>query len=601
MAEEQPCSPEAGHGGGSRAVLVPIIGLLAVSTAVFALLWLLHPLAGRAGRGAGRRIEARSRGRALRLVEASGRGVDRPRVAVETRLASRQFDELLKEFLALAQSAAGREQAEAFFQSEAARGATPPVAFTFPRRSGPETLTVYAIDARRRLCYCRLASTGEALAVRAEAYEKLAHKLAAMGGGTVGRFALPYYVSLEAPLRERLGKLGGSLVVTTVAADVPRALKADIAGMASREIASALARPDPATVILGLRLPREIAMARGLAEAMARGSEQVSARHMDATTQRKAVQELAASIGRRADDLDDALVLQHGERARVVPASEMVGRSGGGTAGAARFVGESVVAKALDALLSERGLLCFTEGHGERRVGDASKDGISRAVAQLKGRGFRATALDLARDATVPPECTVLVIPGPQRPFGAEAEKAITRHLARGGRLALLLDPPRSPLVLGGLLKRYGITVPKPTEPLVASRSDLEPGLLVVHVDRGLDFTKQWSRGPAVFLTACELVVGTPASDALEALVVARSLDAPTLPQAPNLREGSRSAAAKPPPCLIAAVRPKSGGRGGPKLLVFGDVDAFSNRVLASSVAPGNLPLLLDALLWLAE
>ena len=155
--------------GGTPVVLYPLIGLLAVSTGVFALLWLSGPLGeGPAGgNGGGRTIEARSGSRGLRVAE--GGAADRPALAVEARLPSRDFEELAEELGKLAGSQAAAGQAKEFFASPYGRAATPPVSFTFPGRGGRQTLEVYALDARRQLCYCRLAGTKAPVAVRAEA------------------------------------------------------------------------------------------------------------------------------------------------------------------------------------------------------------------------------------------------------------------------------------------------------------------------------------------------------------------------------------------------------------------------------------------------
>jgi hypothetical protein len=148
-----------------------------------------------------------------------------------------------------------------------------------------------------------------------------------------------------------------------------------------------------------------------------------------------------------------------------------------------------------------------------------------------------------------------------------------------------MLDPPTSPAVLADLLKRYGITVPEPTQAVRATAARFQdPRIVEVELNRKLDFVKRWTQEPCVFVTACELVVTPPPENApYEVLRVARLAET---------EAGTKS------PCLIAAVLPAAKAKG-PKMLVLGDVDAFSNQIVRQ--IPSCADLLLDALTWLAE
>ncbi|NQT53188.1 Gldg family protein, partial [bacterium] len=442
----------------------------------------------------------------------------------------------------------------------------------------------YCLDAQRHLCYGRVGGTGQAVAIPDETYRVLAGVLARLSGDTLGSFALPYHVSLGDAVRQQVGKVQHALVATTVADDARRQLQAAATSGASGAHVT-VGRADALTVRATLRLSAGLAMARGVAEALDRASPKTTSRHLDAVADAKAVKQLAAAVQHSPEELGDVLVLQVGERSRVLPASTLVSREAlpDGSQGPERFAGTDVLAKALADLFADRGRVCFAVGHGERRLETTGGGGLSRSAGRLRGRGFRVSELDLARAATIPKDCAALVLAGPTRPLGAAAEKAIAAYVAAGGRVALMLDPPKGVVPLVALLQRHGIAVPKPTEALVDSRGDLEPGLLLLHLARDTGFTASWTRRPAIFLTGCALTVGDAQVEGAEAMAVARSLDP----------------GAQPPPVLIAASRSTRGK--GHKLLVFGDVDVFSNRVLSSPLAPGNLPLLLDALTWLAE
>ena len=570
----------------SSVILYPIVGLLAVGNLVFALLWLLGPLGPGGRQGAvGRRIEALSGDRTLTVAE----GADGPAVGVEARLAAEKFDDLVRRLARLAQSKSGGELAQAFFETGLAGALTPAVEITFPSRGGAGRLEAYAIDARRQLVYCRVGAERTPIALRADAYKAIATELAMLGHGPVGGFALPFHVTIGDDLKAGLDKLKGPLQVTTIGSN-PYDLLLDLPNQPELASSLQLERPDPLSLSVRVSLPPYGAMAEALALAMARASDKVTARHLDIEKGTEAVRDFARSIRRPIGDLKDALVLQYGERVRVIPSQQLVAREEAGptAVSAPRFDGDAVVAQALDGLLAELGLLCFATGHDERRIDDTLRAGLSRPVAQLQAQGFRVQPLDLTAAKAIPGDCRAVILAGPRKPYGPAVEAMLERYLKDGGRLAVLLDPPKGPPVLDRLLARYGVAVARPEQKLPAAQLEL---------DRTLDFVKGWTREPTVLLTAVALSVTPPEGAPWQVHCLARAFD-----------EGPGGKAA----CLIAAVRPTGDARG-PKLLVAGDVDAFSNQSLVGLPGslfgkpgklfqlPGNIELFVQAITWLAE
>jgi len=587
MAKDR--GPSTGSGVPASVILYPVLGLLAVGNVVFLLLWLLQPLAtGTSGPRGGRRVRVRGGARALTVAE----GIDAkgPAVGIDARLGSERFEDLTKQLMRLAQSRRGAEQAAAFFETDFGRQAEPAVTITFPRRTGSEALDVYVLDARRQLCYCRAGRERAPLAIKAAAYKEIAAQLARLGHGSAGSFAVPYYTALDEGLKAKLGTLKGQLQVTTISSN-PHQLFLDLAGSPALASRLQLERPDPSSLIATLSLPPYGAMARALAEALARASDKVTARHLDLVDSTEAVREVARSLRRSVSDVEDSLVLQYGERTRVIRSDELLARDEGGplAPGTTRFEGEQVLAKALDGLLAERGLLYFAEGHGERRLADTTRAGLSRPAEQLKARGFRVATLDLAKAKSIPKDCQALVLAGPRKPYGAELEAAVGRYLEAGGRLAVLLDPPHSPAVLAKPLARYGLGLDEPTQEFQAVQ---------VELNHKLDFARGWTREPVVFFTAVALAAKPPPKEGTyRTHRVGRALE-----RMPSSR----------PPCLLAAAQPAPGAKG-PKLLLVGDVDVFCNQSLTGLPGslfgqpgrviqlPGNIELFVQALSWLAE
>ncbi|MBM4042863.1 MAG: hypothetical protein FJ290_30610 [Planctomycetes bacterium] len=581
MAKEREAT--ARRGAGLSVVVYPIIGVLAVGNLVFALLFFLNPLAGGpAGGPSGRKIEVRTPSRLLRVGE--GLNAEGPNAGFETRVPGEEFEEKLKLLVSVTRATRPGEQAAEFFQSDAGREAKPAVVFEFPSRgSGGDALEVYAIDLRHQAAYCRLRSTGEDLAVKLDLYQKLAAELAQLAGGVAGGLSLsvPYTMSLGEALRSRLAKLQGPLTVTTVSSD-PRQQLAQSLSMGALRFQPV----DGSTLLVPLRLPDDQAKARGLADAMARASDKVKVQHFDYATQAGEVRQFARAIARPLAEIEDCVVLQYAGRVRVLRGTELLVREEGGpmSLGAqTRFEGERAMVQALDGLLSERGLLYFAEGHGERRAVDRRGEGLSQLADYLGSRGFRSAPLDLAAAKAVPNDCQVLVLAGPRKPLPAEAEKAIAAHVERGGRLAVLLDPPEGVVPAADTLKRFGIAAPDPKKAIQIASNE-PPEAMRLELDTKLDFVAKWARGATVFYTAAELAVTPPAADAaFEVLRIAWPAGAEDRAKAP---------------CVLAGARPKAAGKG-PKLLVFGDVDAFSNQLLRE--LPTNAQLFSDALGWLAE
>lgn len=107
------------------------------------------------------------------------------------------------------------------------------------------------------------------------------------------------------------------------------------------------------------------------------------------------------------------------------------------------FKVESAVTTALLSVMEEdRPKVYVTTGRREASLQDMGVGGLARAVAGLKMRlNFEVEELKLYQDKIVPPDCDVLIIPGPLDDFSAEEVAAVQRFLYGGGRLFLALSP----------------------------------------------------------------------------------------------------------------------------------------------------------------
>ena len=103
----------------------------------------------------------------------------------------------------------------------------------------------------------------------------------------------------------------------------------------------------------------------------------------------------------------------------------------------------------------------FTQGHGERDTAGSDRLGYATTSAALGRDNYTVAPLVLAQQREVPDDATVVVVAGPQTDFLAPEIDALRRYLAKGGKVAVLLDPTEEgaadPVNLRGLLKEWAI------------------------------------------------------------------------------------------------------------------------------------------------
>ena len=100
----------------------------------------------------------------------------------------------------------------------------------------------------------------------------------------------------------------------------------------------------------------------------------------------------------------------------------------------------------------------FTAGHGEKGVGQGETD-FGIIAGRLREIDYVVQdSLLLARAGSVPEDCAVLVIAGPQTPFLAPELEAVRQYLRHGGSVVAFLDPLHES-GLEGVLSEWGVGV----------------------------------------------------------------------------------------------------------------------------------------------
>lgn len=102
--------------------------------------------------------------------------------------------------------------------------------------------------------------------------------------------------------------------------------------------------------------------------------------------------------------------------------------------------------------------VCVIEGHGEASLDDSEARGLSSFKAALEAENYKVEKVLLASLESVPEQCSLITIAGPERPFQESELAALKKYLSGGGR-ALVMLRPRSSDELKPLLAEYGVAV----------------------------------------------------------------------------------------------------------------------------------------------
>jgi ABC-type uncharacterized transport system involved in gliding motility auxiliary subunit len=90
-------------------------------------------------------------------------------------------------------------------------------------------------------------------------------------------------------------------------------------------------------------------------------------------------------------------------------------------------------------------VIYFLEGHGQDTIEDSGDNGYSTAKSELEKLGYEVKKQTLALADGFPPDCALLVVPGPRKDLLPNEEETILGYLEDGGRVLFMLDPETAP------------------------------------------------------------------------------------------------------------------------------------------------------------
>lgn len=86
--------------------------------------------------------------------------------------------------------------------------------------------------------------------------------------------------------------------------------------------------------------------------------------------------------------------------------------------------------------------VCVVKGNGERSLDGTGGDSLSNFKRLLERDNYETEAVTLLDKTSVPSECSVTVVAGPQNNYTANEVTALKNYVEGGGRALFLLDPP---------------------------------------------------------------------------------------------------------------------------------------------------------------
>src|SRR5690606_23592875 len=112
---------------------------------------------------------------------------------------------------------------------------------------------------------------------------------------------------------------------------------------------------------------------------------------------------------------------------------------------------ESKLTNALINLIKYKKTIYFLTGHGEPELtASNSEKSYSEIVSSLEGKAYTVQSVDPI-NSTIPLEASVLIAAHNTIPYDAHTENELTKFIARGGKLILIVNPYREQ----GLAKLY--------------------------------------------------------------------------------------------------------------------------------------------------
>ena len=291
----------------------------------------------------------------------------------------------------------------------------------------------------------------------------------------------------------------------------------------------------------------------------------------------------------------------------------IVAESGGNEEQVTQITEEKLTNAVLKVTRNTKKVICCLTGHGEKSIDDAQQTGLSGLKSSIEAEGFAIRNLLTLRDS-IPSDCAILLIPGPEKDLYASERGMIERFISDGGSILILIDPLADLPQLESIAAAYGIEI---TGSIVVDRfARLVSGNYLTPVvnQYGNHPITEGFRLASFFPQVRAILAATDKPSEVDVEVLA-STGASAFGET-NLADVLKGKTQYEPgrdlagPLGVAVVAKKeivpapapTAEEGGAarygRIVVFGDSDFASNAYLGLS---GNRDLILNTIGWLAE
>ena len=333
----------------------------------------------------------------------------------------------------------------------------------------------------------------------------------------------------------------------------------------------------------------------------------------------------AQQLGQKYGITRQAVVFESGKDKRVVEATELAeydysGMEQGAEPQMKGFKGEQQFTSALvDLSEAKKPKVLFTTGHGEPSLDGFDERGFGRLQRQLSNDNFALEEWASLGKPQVPPDTDAVVVAGPTAPLAPPELDVLSKFLAGGGRILVMVDPSLTATGRGadtglaGWLQGWGVQA---QDDVVVDPANVLPffGAETIFASsygsQPIVAPLQKQRIPVVFSLARSVRAGkAPPGGSLTELVrtspdgwgetdldhLTRVEKGPQDVAGPvalgvALDLGGGAGDQPPPP------RPSAAARG--RMVVFGDSDFATNALVDQS---GNASLIANTLNWMVQ
>jgi ABC-type uncharacterized transport system involved in gliding motility auxiliary subunit len=245
--------------------------------------------------------------------------------------------------------------------------------------------------------------------------------------------------------------------------------------------------------------------------------------------------------------------------------------------------------------------VCFVTGHGEKSPADGGMDGYAQIAENLKKETYATNSINLVSGGGVPPDCAVLIIAGPTKPFFPQETGMVAKYLDAGGKVLIEVDPETDPK-LDSIFQAWNINLGNNVVIDASGMGQLlgtgpEIPLVVEYGDSPI--TKSLQKQMTYFPVARTVSIADkskPDPSAVELLKTSsRSFTKAKLEHTVKYDPKTDTLG----PLSLGVAASKKVGDQSARLVVIGDSDFATNQVLGGPGSDGDL--FLDSVNWLAQ